>query len=464
MRRLARAAAAAAAVLGAAWTADPLAAQTPAPNDSSGVPARPAAAPDTLSPDSLAARLARAERAIALLRQQLADESQSAVRTHSRFQLELSGRVLTNAFATSGRTNSVDVPLVALEPGAGAETDGHVLGVTVRQSRLGVALTVDDVLGGAFVGDADLDFAGGVQNGPGDRRLFPEPRLRTARARLIWPRTELLVGSETPLISDLNPVSVAAVGVTGFVAAGNLWNWLPQLRLTQEIGATRVGRGAVHWGVQGAVLAPFAGSQFPGESDAVDAAERSGRPYLEGRLRARWGDPDGAAATDATIGGGGGEVGVGVHRGWVAVADGVLRSSRALSLDARVSLTPLVELRGEGYSGRLLRGLGGGGIGQNFGVAEAGEALGPPVRDVAGWAQLNVQAHPLVIAGAGCGVDRAEDDDRPLRRRNGVCAAHLLWRPAQPLVFGAEYRRLRTRYASGPARAGHFNLALGFEF
>ena len=62
-----------------------------------------AAPPDSLSPDSLAARLARAEAAIALLRQQLATESQSTVRTRSRLQLELTGRILTNSFMTFGR-------------------------------------------------------------------------------------------------------------------------------------------------------------------------------------------------------------------------------------------------------------------------------------------------------------------------------------------------------------------------
>ena len=435
----------------------PLAAQQPTPGDS----ARPAVPDDSLSPDSLAARLERAERAIALLRQQLADESQSVVRTRSRFQLELNGRVLMNTFATSGRVNSVDVPIVALES---SDEHGSVLGVTVRQTRLGASIGVTDVLGGTFEGSVDLDFAGGVQSGPGDRRLFPEPRLRTAWGRLVWDRTELLVGSETPLISDLNPISVASIAVTGFVAAGNLWNWLPQARLTRELGTLRLGPAPIRIGVQGAVMAPVSGSQYPGESDAVDAAERSGRPFLEGRLRARWGDPGAAPASDAALGGEGGEIGVGVHHGWVATSDSTLATSRALSADARVALTRLLELRGEWYAGRLLRGLGGGGIGQNFGLPAPGESLGPPVRDVAGWAQLNLQAHPLLITGAGCGLDVANEDDRPTRLRNGACAAHLLWRPAQPVLLGAEYRRIRTVYASGPATADHFNLALGFEF
>ena len=93
----------------------------------------PAVAPDTLSPDSLAARLARAEAAIAALRQQLATESQSTVRTRSRLQLDLTGRILTNFFLTTGRVNNVDVPGVALAPSPTPVPEDEAFGVIVRQ-------------------------------------------------------------------------------------------------------------------------------------------------------------------------------------------------------------------------------------------------------------------------------------------------------------------------------------------
>jgi hypothetical protein len=183
--------------------------------------AAPAVAPDSLSPDSLAARLARAEAAIAALRQQLATESQSTVHTRSRLQLDLTGRILTNFFLTTGRVNNLDVPGTALAPSNVPESDA--LGVTVRQSRLGAVLTVDGVLGGSFVGDFEMDFFGGVQSAPGDRRLFPEPRMRTTTARLRWSHTELMAGSDVPLVSELNPVSLAASGIPLFSGTGNLW-------------------------------------------------------------------------------------------------------------------------------------------------------------------------------------------------------------------------------------------------
>jgi hypothetical protein len=416
------------------------------------------------------ARLARAEAAIAILRQQIADESESAVHTRSRFHVELSAQMLTNAFVTSGRVNNTDVPQTALPPAAPATIPptNSAFGVTLRQSRLGAATSIDNVGGATFAGDVDVDFFGGVQTSSGDRRLFPEPRLRTARARLIWAKTELMLGSDTPLISDLNPLSLASVGTPDFSGAGNLWNWLGQVRVTQTIGSLGRGAGRLRWAIQGAVMTPYAAQTAPGEPDLVDAGERSSRPAVEARLRAQWGDDASGAATvsGALIGGSGGEIGIGMHRGWVATSPGVLKESHAVSIDARFIVAPRLELRGEGYAGRLLRGLGGGAIAQNFGAAPPGapaNSLGPPIRDAAGWAQLNLQPVQAVIAGVGCGIDATRAEDAATRLQNTVCAAHMDWRPVQPLVFGLEYRHLATRYSTGTYTARHLNLILGFE-
>ncbi|MEO7997343.1 MAG: hypothetical protein ABI852_07855, partial [Gemmatimonadaceae bacterium] len=328
---------------------------------------------------------------------------------------------------------------------------------------IGAAVSVDSVLGGRFEGDFDLDFFGGASTGPGDRRLFAEPRLRTARAQMHWARTELLVGSETPLISDLNPISVAAVGLPGFVAAGNLWNWLPQIRLTQEIlGSARNG-SPVTFALQGAVLAPFTSSQHIAESDAVDAGERSGRPFIESRARLRWGAMEDGSLSDGEMLRRGGEVGVSAHYGWARTSGTSMQNSKAIAADAHISLPGNLELRGEAYRGQLLRGLGGGGIGQNFGRAIDTASVGPILRDVAGWVQLNAQLHPTLIAGLGCGIDAVDLRDRPVRQRNTSCAAHTLYRPNQPVFIAFELRGMQTRYAERNYRGTHFNLAIGFE-
>ena len=70
--------------------------------------------------DSLLARLARAEDAIELLRRQLVTEAGSAVKTRSRLQLELSGRVQTNAFTSNARMNNTELPFFVRETDAPA--------------------------------------------------------------------------------------------------------------------------------------------------------------------------------------------------------------------------------------------------------------------------------------------------------------------------------------------------------
>ncbi|MGH7631036.1 MAG: hypothetical protein ACREOF_16960 [Gemmatimonadales bacterium] len=412
------------------------------------------AAQDTaaVAVDSLAERLRRAEEAIELLRRQLAAQAESEVRTATRVQFEIFGRVLLNTFHNSGRANLTDDPQFVL-PDLATPLDPGSFGVAIRQTLAGGAVSVRDVLGGTLMGDLTIDLFGAAQSNPS--RSFPQLRLRTARAILAWDKAEVLAGQEDPLFMGLNPVSLAAVGTPAFVAAGNIWLWLPQLRVGAEMG------DAVRLGLQAAVLAPASGEPpTAADPDPADLAERSERPFLEGRLRARWGEDDRA-----------GEVAVAGHLGWYAAAGtGVpvapgdeLLVSRGIALDARVPLGRRVELRGEVYRGRLLRGLGGGAIGQNFGQPDAGGNR-RVIRDTGGWAQVIVRPSVLWEAGAGFGIDDPDDDDRPARERNIAWAAHVTVRPGGSIVAGLEYRKLETRYAGGDVANDHLNLAVGFEF
>jgi hypothetical protein len=306
---------------------------------------------------------------------------------------------------------------------------------------VGVAVSVSHVLGGDFLGDLQADFYGGQQPSSGGRN-FPLLRLRKARGIVRWARGELLAGQESPLVAEIDPVSVASFGTPGFTAAGNLWLWLPQLRGTLELGTP------ARLALQGAVISPTTGDPAAAFDTGLDSAEQSKRPFLQLRLRSRWGEDDRR-----------GEVGLGAHRGWVRHTDGSLVASDAVTVGATLPLTGAVELRGEAYAGRALRGLGGGGIGQNLTTA------GAPVRDRGGWAQLNVRPGPYATFGGGCGVADPEDENLPAGRlRNAACAAHVTARPGGGVLAGLEYRRLRTTYAAGVKASDHLNAAVGFEF
>jgi hypothetical protein len=385
--------------------------------------------------DSLAERLRQAEAAIAALQTQMGEQAQSGVQTRTRARLELHGRVMMNAFHNSRNVNNVDNPQFAVTPGAGGETRGG--GIAIRQSQLGLVVTVPDVMGGTFTGDVDVDFYGG-QMASGGGRTFPLLRLRTARGIVQWANAQLMIGQESPLISGLNPMTAAAIGTPAFATAGNLWLWLPQVRAGVERG------GNIRVGVQGAVLAPTAGEPLATFDTDYDAAERSQRPFLQARTYAQWGDGESR-----------GEIGCGVHRGWLRPQT-ERRDSKALACDARLPVMSMLEIRGEYFTGETLRGLGGGGIGQNY-IPDLTRGL----ETSGGWAQLNLRPTDLLRLGAGCGADHPES--LAARRRNDSCAGYAMLRSG-PMFFGGEMRRVRTEYTTGRLTSDHVTLVSGFEF
>lgn len=395
-------------------------------------PAKPA-------PDSLAARLERAEEAIELLKQQLADQAQTGVQTRSRMTFELSGRVLLNAFSNSGRVNMLDVPLFVQPLVADGLPRGSV-GLAARQSAIGFAVAAPNVLGADFSGDVSVDFFGGQY----DASTVPLARLRTMRASLRWKGAELMLGQDVPLMSLLNPLSLAAVGAPGFSTSGNLWAWLPQVRF----GVER--QGNVRVGVQGAVLAPTATGSATGTSGEADVAQRSRRPFVEARAHVQWG------ADEMTA-----DIGVGTHAGWYATPNSPSRRrSSGIGVDALIPLTPRIEVRGEWYVGDGMQGLGGGAIGQLFNAKDR------PIHSTGMWGQLNVTPSPRLTVGGGFGFDDPDDADMSAsaRLKNAASEVHLHVRPAGPLVFGVEYRRMATTYASGKLANDHLNIAAGFVF
>jgi hypothetical protein len=403
----------------------------------------------TAAMDSLLARLRALESSVEVLQKQVAEQAGSAVQTHSRMQSEITGRIVINAFSNERGVNNVDNPqFVRRDAPPAVPLQGF--GMAARQTMLGLRTTMSDVAGATLRGVMDVDFYGGQQPSAGGR-TFPLLRLRTAHAALKWPHVELLAGQEIPLFSPVNPISPAAFGTPEYVAAGNLWLWLPQVRLSVDAG------NAVKFGLQGAVLAPTSGDAVAAFDTDFDAAERSRRPYLESRARMRWGEFE----TER-------EIGCAVHIGWVTVPTSLVRpdssiGGAAFGCDARLPLTTWLELRGEGYTGKLTRGLGGGAIGQ--GITASGKA----VRNDAGWAQLNIKPLGAIWSGGfGCGADNPRDEDLPAdittRTRNTSCAVYAVLRPAGPTFIGAEVRRLDTRYPDRAFKNHHLNLAMGFEF
>jgi hypothetical protein len=355
------------------------------------------------------------------------------------------GLILMNAFHTTDNVNNSDVPQFAV-PATPTSPEASTSSATVRQSRVTVFALVPEFAGGAIEGELDVDFFGGQQPSTGGR-TFPLLRVRRAVAELTWNRVALLVGQESPPIAAVSPSSLASIGFPEFAGAGNLWLWIPQMRLSADLAPTR---GGLRVGAEVAALAPTSGEPQGTFLTQPDIAERSGRPFLQGRVRARWGE--GERLGEASAGG---------HYGWILDASGGRVPSKAVALSVWTPIGSRLELRAEGFTGQALAGLGGGGIGQNM-VRD-----GVPVRAVGGWAQLNLRPSIQWEIGGGAGIDDPDDEDLgdPSRLRNVAVEGHLTWRRL-PAVVGIEVRHLSTRYRvpTDDLSATQINLGMGFEF
>jgi hypothetical protein len=372
--------------------------------------------------------------------------SKSALAQRPEIQAQVHGLVLVNAFVNGTGVNNSDVPQFVLPPPAPGGPPASAAGATVRQSRIRAQANVPEFGGGSLIAELDVDFFGGQQPSTGGR-TFPLVRLRRAFAEFSRGRMALFVGQEAPPIVEINPSSLASIGVPEFAGAGNLWLWIPQVRLGVDVSTV----GAARLGIELAVLAPTSGDAQTAFFTQPDIAERSSRPYVQGRLRARWGSGDTQ-----------GELNLGGHLGWLAIGPDHRITARAVAVSVWTPLTRRLELRGEAYTGRALAGLGGGGIGQNFGLDSAA------VRTTGGWVQLNLKPTVAWEIGAGAALDDPDDADlntTTQRLRNLAVEGHASWRQ-EPVVIGLEVRRLETRYGGSLSDAGatHVNLALGFEF
>jgi hypothetical protein len=356
-------------------------------------------------------------------------------------QASVHGLILMNAFYTSDNVNNSDVPQFALVP---AGTSQSTSSATVRQSRVTLTALTPDFAGGTLTGELDVDFFGGQQPSSGGR-TFPLLRIRRAFAELTWPRYALLVGQESPPIVMVSPSSIASIGFPDFAGAGNLWLWIPQVRASADLAPM----SGIRIGAEVAALAPTSGEAQGTFLTQPDAAERSGKPYVQGRVRGRWGEGDNA-----------GEVSFGGHYGWLQDSTGGQIHSKALAMSVWTPITPQIELRGEAFVGQALAGLGGGGIGQNM------VRNGVPVRTKGGWVQLNLKPSRALELGGGAGIDDPDDEDlvASSRLENTAFEGHVIWRH-RPAVVGVELREIRTKYGTaGTQSATHVNLGIGFEF
>jgi len=185
---------------------------------------------------------------------QIKEHAQTKVESDSRFRVKLFGMVLANTYVNTDSSSLIDIPLVAPSPTTNVGKNN--VGATLRQSRIGLAMEgprLGPRLGEARLSaEAEFDFWGGT-SGQSDGDALGSLRIITASARLDWEKTSLIIGQRPPLISPLNPTSIAAVWIQPLTGAGNISQWRPQIMVERRVGSNDLSQMII----QGGLFMPF---------------------------------------------------------------------------------------------------------------------------------------------------------------------------------------------------------------
>ena len=387
-------------------------------------------------------RVALLEESQQLLDDRLEEHYQTKVESSSRYRVKLSGIVLLNAFSNHGRVDSQEVPDLALRRGT-TDTRGS-FGFSALQSQVGLE-TYGPVLAGAkSSAGLQFDFFG-VSNNAAYANSWGAVRLRTATMRLDWPRTSLIAGQDAPFLSPLSPSSVVSLGYPALSYSGNLWNWIPQVRLEHRINVSEQ-------------------STFTLQGGFLDPVPRGpSQPAYAARFAWSHGDPERPLA-----------LGMGTFYSREDRGAGRTGEGWAATADWRVPLGSRVELSGEFYRGR---GIGGLGAAQGRNVVFSGPESDPSssmigLNSIGGWAQLAVKVSPTIELNAAHGEDRPFRGDLQhfsttpgfVIAKNRTQMFNVIYRPRTNLLFSLEYRRFRTWRLDAHENAGHLNLGVGVLF
>ena len=396
-----------------------------------------------------------------LLSGKVDDQYQTKVESASKYRVRLSGIVLMNLVSNQGVVDNINLPTLAYARQAG--DSGGSFGATLRQSEIGFETFGPTVAGAKTRADLQLDFSGGVPPVPNgiNSGLI---RLRTATMRLDWTNTSVVVGQDQLFFSPTSPTSFASLAIPALAYAGNLWGWVPQIRVEHRVTLGEDSSLLFQGGILDPVAGEVAGSAY---FQQAGPGEASRRPALGSRVA--W--SHNVFGQPLQIGAGGfySRQDYGFNHnadGWAAMTDIALPLSRQFSLS------------GKFYRGRAIGGLYGA-FGQSVLFS------GPPglpttqveaLNTIGGWAQLKYRPANKWEFNAAFGMENpyARDlryfpytvsyGDASLAKNQGSFV-NMIYRPRSDLLFSAEYRHLKTSMLdAGSNSAGHLNLMMGVLF
>jgi TolA-binding protein len=400
-----------------------------------------------------------------LLSGKVDDQYQTKVESASKYRVRLSGIVLMNLFSNNGVVDSIDLPTLSYPRPVG--DSGGSFGATVRQSEIGFEAFGPNVAGAKTRADLQLDLAGGFPTAP-NGVSSGYMRLRTATMRMDWANTSVVVGQDSIFFSPNSPTSFASLAIPALSYAGNLWNWVPQIRVEHRVS---LGEDSSLL-FQGGILDPLSG-EAPGFAPGTDyyrqpgPGESSRQPAYGSRIawtRNVFGQPL--------------RVGVGAYYSRQDYGFGRNVDGWAGMTDIELPLNRQFSLSGKFYRGSALGGLYGG-IGRSVlfsGDPTLATTEVKALNSVGGWAQLKYRPAKKWEFNAAFGMDNPFAFDLeyftssqaygdPNLARNKGSFGNMIYRPRSDLLFSAEYRHLKTyTITNGASDAGQINLMMGVLF
>jgi hypothetical protein len=423
----------------------------------------PAAAPPRTEEqeDQKMQHAATLEEEYQLLSGKVDEQYQTKVESASKYRMRLSGIVLLNLFSNVGTVDNADIPSIAYDRPPGGS--GGSFGGSLRQSQIGLEVFGPQVAGARTKADLQLDLGGGFPRALNGVN-FGLLRLRTGTMRLDWTHTSIVAGQDGLFFSPNSPTSFASLAVPAFSYAGNLWSWVPQVRVEHRF---TLGEDS-NLLVQGGIL-----DSQSGEPPVFDfyrtpqAGERSRQPAYATRVA--WSRPLFGQPLRVGVGGYYGRQSYGFDRnvdGWAGMTDWDLPLGHQFSLS------------GKFYRGKGVGGLGGG-IGRSVFFSGDPGSLYTQVRGLnsaGGWAQLKYRPASQLEFNGAFGEDAPYTADirafpnpqaygDPMLTKNQGSLVNVIYRPRSDILFSAEFRHLKTFTTDNSTyNADHVNLMMGVLF
>lgn len=416
--------------------------------------------PSGITPAPLEDRVAALEESSQLLNGKVDDQYQTKVESASKYRVRFSGLVLLNVFSNRGATDTQDFPTYVTGP-TPYDSNGS-FGATLRQSEFGVEVFGPRVAGARTSGAVQVDFSGGFPN-LDNGVTFGLVRLRTASMRMDWEHTSIVAGQDNFFLAPLSPTSFASIAVPAFSYAGNLWGWIPQVRIEHRFDLSDKQSISIAGGILDGVTGD---SPYAQDKNLPQPGERSGQPAYGARVA--WAHNVFGQTLRLGTAGYYNRQDWGFNRhadGWASMADW------------EIPLAPRLTLSGEFYRGRGIGGLGGG-IGRSaLFDGNPGNPNSPvqPLNSLGGWSQFKVRATSKLEINAAYGLDNPfAIDIRGYSTGQGYVSslvqnrsamANFIYRPRSNLLFSAEYRHLQTfAIDSESHNADQVNLIMGILF